>query len=123
MCIRATRLRFGVAHRNLGAYKNENILYIPGRHDPDLELRIEIRRLEHCCAILLQVCLFVYVCLYIGLFSLHLDIEGFFPVCSALLSIYQCLLYVSLDTGGWNAHMSICFCIGLICGRCRSLLR
>jgi len=24
------------------------------RHDPDLELRIEIRRLEHCCAILLQ---------------------------------------------------------------------
>jgi len=78
MCIRATRLRFGVAHRNLGAYKNENILYIPGRHDPDLELRIEIRRLEHCCAILLQVCLFVYLCLYIGLFSLHLDIEGFF---------------------------------------------
>ena len=25
------------------------------RHDPDLELRIEIRRLEHCCAILIQV--------------------------------------------------------------------
>ena len=24
------------------------------RHDPDLELRIEIRRLEHCCAILIQ---------------------------------------------------------------------
>lgn len=24
------------------------------RHDPDLELRIEIRRLEHCCAILVQ---------------------------------------------------------------------
>jgi hypothetical protein len=24
------------------------------RHDPDLELRIEIRRLEHCCAIMIQ---------------------------------------------------------------------
>ena len=103
MCIRAARLRFGVAHRNLGTYKNENMLYLPGRHDPDLELRIEIRRLEHCCAILLQVCLFVYVCLYIGLFSLHLDIEGFFPVCSSLLSIYQCL-YISVSFVRLSRH-------------------